>query len=248
MQVAKSSSRDKFFESYIPFLSAILVNFAILFSMLLVIALFPRNSSLPLQLDNSPGNFPIGAVTAVFTPDTQVFLDFASWQSWYVQTAANFAVFLALFLILNWNLKKRERGIRFLYYSLVFLTLPIIANVLNLVLAGQSDVGPSGAYYTSNGLVVGFGLVNLWVGDVSGGLRKMLVRKWVAVLFILNALVGTFSLMLSFVDPVDFFSEVAGSYTVGYGIHIFCFYGAIGFSLVFGYWRRASLIVPQVPS
>jgi len=216
------------------------VNFAILFSTLLVIGLFARNPNLPLQLDNSPRNFPIGSLTAVYTPDTQVFLDFSSWHSWYFLNAANFVIFVVLFLVLNWNLDKKERGMRFTFYSTVFIVLPVIANMLNLFLIQQSTLGPSGAFYTSNGLLVGFGLVNLWMGDTMGGWRKM-TRRLDIVLYFLNGTIATGFLLLSFVDPVDFFSEVVSGYNVGYGIHIFCFYSAMVLCLILGYARRRPL-------
>jgi hypothetical protein len=219
-----------------------------LLSTLLIIFLFPKDTNLPLQLDNSPGNFPIGSITAIFSPDTQVFLDFASWKSWYLQNAANLTILLALFLIMNWNLKKRERGIRFVFYSIVFLVLPVVANILNLLLINQSTIGPSGAFYSSIGLAIGFGIINLWAGDAAGGLSKMMMaRKVDAALFVLNAMIAPGLLLLSFVNPVGFFSEVTAGYTVGYGIHIFCFYSAVALSLLFCYLRRSS-IVARLPS
>lgn len=249
LQVTKSTLTSRFFEGYLPFLIAYLANFVILVSTLVVILFFPTNSSLPLSLANSPGNFPLGSLTAVFSPDTQVFLDFASWQSWYSLTASNFLIFLALFFILNWNVKRRERGIRLIYYSLVFLVLPVVANILNILLIDQSTLGPSGAYYSSVGLLVGFGLVNLWAGDKGGGLGKLMERgKLDAVIFILNGTVATGFLLLSFVDPTDFFSEVVAGYTVGYGIHMFCFYSAVVAALFLSYLRRSSLVPRQVQS
>jgi hypothetical protein len=215
--------------------------------MLLVILLFTRNPNLPLQLDNSPRNFPLGSITAVYSPDTGVFLDFASWNSWYLLTSANFVVFLALFLVLNWNVKRRERGIRFVFYSGVFLVLPVIANILNVIFLNQSTIGPSGAFYTSEGLLTGFSLVNLWAGDASGGFSKMTGRID-PILFVLNALFGTFLLLASFVDPVDFFSEVITGFAVGYGIHIFCYYFAIGAVFLLAYSRRSYLTVPKLTS
>jgi hypothetical protein len=242
LEKTKLSGKTGFFESSLPVLLVFSVNFAILLSTLLVIGLFLRNPNIPLQLDNSPRNFPIGSLTAVYAPDTQVFLDFSVWQSWYFLNAANFAVFLVLFLVLNWNLVKKERGIRFTFYSIVFLVLPVVANMLNLFLIQQSTLGPSGAYYTSNGLLVGFGLVNLWMGDAIGGWRKM-TRRLDVILYFLNSTVATGFLLLSFVDPVDFFSEVVSGYNVGYGIHIFCFYSAVVLCLILGYTRRRSLAV-----
>lgn len=160
-------------------------------------------------------------------------------------------MFLALFLILNWNVNRRERGIRFVFYSILFVILPVVANILDLHLINQSTLGPSGAYYTTNGLLVGFGLVNLWMGDTAGGLRKMMMTtRMDAVLFILNGTVGTGVLLLSFVDPTDFFSEVLAGYNVGYGIHIFCFYSAAALALMLGYSRRSKLavVIPKLSS
>ncbi len=250
MRAGKASNgKFSFFDSNGPFLIAFFVNFAIFLSTLLIISLFPRDANLPLQLANTPRNFPFGSITAVYSPDTQVFLDFMSWKSWYLLTLANFTVFLALFLILNWNLQKRQRGLRFVFYSVVFVVLPIVANMLNILLINQSTLGPSGAYFASDGLVVGFGLVNLWAGDKAGGLREMVMaRKIDALLFVLNGVIGTGFLLLSFIDPTDFFSEVVAGYNVGYGIHIFCFYAAVVLSLLFGYLRRSSLVVPRLPS
>ena len=94
--------------------------------------------------------------------------------------------------------------------------------------------------------MTGFSLVNLWMGDASGGLRKI-SGGLDLVLFVLNALIGPFLLLISFVDPVDFFSEVVVGYMVGYGIHIFCFYSAVGAALLLSYSRRLSLIVPRLP-
>jgi hypothetical protein len=231
---------SSFFESYLPTLLVISVNFAILLSTLLVIWFFQRNLDLPLELDNSPRNFPLGSLTAVYTPDTQVFLDFSSWSSWYLGNAANFGAFLVLFLVLNWNLGTKERGIRFTFYSIVFLTLPVAANILNLLVIGQSTLGPSGAYYTSDGLLVGCGLVNLWMGDRSGGWRKM-SRLFDVTLYFVNGTLAAGFLLFSFFDPVDFFSEVVSGYSIGYGIHIFCFYSAVLLSLVLGFARRVPL-------
>ena len=239
--------RDRFLEGDIPILIALIANLTIFLSTLYVISTFPRNPNLPFTIDNSPQNFPLGSFTAAFSPDTEVFLNFSSWQSWYLLTIANFGVFFALFALLNWRIDKRERGIRFLFYSVVFLSLPVLANILNLLLIGQSTLGPSGGFYSSVGLLVGFGLVNLWAADKSGsGLRNMLIhsKRLDAATLVLNGAIGTGFLMLSFVDPTDFFSESAGSYLVGYGIHMFCFYSAIGASLLLGYLRRSRLIQP----
>lgn len=181
-------------------------------------------------------------MTAAFTPDTQVFLNFSSWPSWYLLTLANFVVFLSLFAILNWRLNERERGIRLALYFALFLILPVIANLLNLVLIGQSTLGPSGSFYASVGAVTGFGLVNLWTGDRDGGLSETLRRsnRIDAGVLILNGAIGTGFLALSFFDPSDFFSESQGAYLVGYGIHMFCFYSAVLACLCVGYLRRKS--------
>jgi hypothetical protein len=238
--VALKSSREKFFESNVTLFLPFFVNYAVIISSLLIISALPKDTNVPLQLDNSPGNFPMGSVTAVFSPDTQVFLDFGMWKSWYFLTVEYFTIFLILFLILNWNLNKIERGIRCGFYSIVFLVLPIVANMLNLILIGQSTLGPSGAFYTSEGLVTGFGLVNLWAGDAAGGLRNMTsVREM--VFFVLNAAIALGLLLFSFADQAGFFSEAIGNYKVGYGIHISCFYSAVAISLLFSYLRRSSL-------
>ena len=117
--------------------------------------------------------------------------------------------------------------------------------MLNLFLIQQSTLGPSGAYYTSSGLLVGFGLVNLWMGDAMGGWRKM-TRRLDVVLYFVNGTVATGFLLLSFVNPVDFFSEVVSGYNVGYGIHIFCFYSALVLCLILGYARRRPLATRQL--
>jgi hypothetical protein len=234
-------SSSKFFGSKVPLFLPVFANYAILFSTLIIIALVPRNSALPLELANTPKNFPLGSLTAVFAPDTQVFLDYSSSLSWYLLTLVNFAVYLGLFFLLNWNVKRSERGIRCTFYAIVFLVLPVIANMLNLLVIGQSTLGPSGAYYSSDGLLVGFAVVNLWAGDAQGGWRKM-TKRLDATLFVLNGAVATGFLMLSFADPVDFFSEVVSGYNVGYGIHIFCFYAAVVLAVLFSYSRRASLV------
>ncbi len=113
----KSSRSGKFFDGNIPFFLTLFVNCAILLSMLLVILLFIRNPNLPLQLDNSPRNFPLGSITAVYSPDTGVFLDFASWNSSYLLTSANFVVFLALFLgpELECQKERKRNQIRVLF-------------------------------------------------------------------------------------------------------------------------------------
>jgi hypothetical protein len=249
-QQGSRPSETGFFEGIVPVLLVIFVNCAILLSTLLIIFIFTNDASIPLKLANTPKNFPVGSITAVFSPDTQVFLDFASWKSWYLQNLANFTIPPLLFLGLNWNINKRERGIRFVFYSLVFLILPILANVLNLVLIDQSTLGPSGAFYASIGLLVGFGIINLWAGDtVGGGLSSMIEKDKIvdAILFVLNGIVGAGLLLLSFVNQAGFFSEAIAGYTVGYGIHIFCFYSAVALSLLIGYLRRSS-IAPKYPS
>jgi hypothetical protein len=235
---------DKFFEGRLPLFFPLVVNYAILVSILVIIAIFPGHPNLPLKVDNSPENFPLGSVTAVFSPDTQVFLNPSTWESWYFLTAANLVVFLALFVVLNWRLEKRERGKRFVFYSVVFLVLPVVANILNIAFIGQSTLGPSGAFYSTVGLLVGFGLINLWIGDKSGGFTRILAGSRIdAVLFVLNGAVGTGFLMLSFFDPSDFFSESVNGYLVGYGIHMFCFYAAVVSCLIYGYFRRSYLLV-----
>jgi hypothetical protein len=238
-----------FFEGNTPYLLVSLVNCSILVSTLLVIFLSFHNLIIPLELANSPKNFPIGSLTATFSPDTQVFLDPSTWISWYALTLTNFAVFLTLFLILNSNLKsKKEGGIRFVFYSCVFLVLPFVANMLYVITTGGSSLGPSAAYYTSVGLLVGFGLVNLWAGDVSGGMRSMRGQRKEIILFVLNGMIGTGFLLLSLLNQTSFFSEVVAGFNVGYGIHIFCFYSAIILCLIYGYWRRACLVIPLQPS
>jgi hypothetical protein len=177
-------------------------------------------------------------------------LNYSSWPSWYTLTLANFAVFLALFLILNSGVDERERGIRFTVYSVSFLSLPVVANILNILLIGQSTLGPSGSFYASVGMLVGFGLVNLWEADVKGGLSEALRRsgRIQAASLILNGAIGTGFLALSFFDPSDFFSETQGSYLVGYGIHMFCFYSVVLLCLLIGYLGHKSAVRSRLHS
>ena len=127
------------------------------------------------------------------------------------------------------------------------MVLPVIGNIFYLIVIDQPTIGPSGAFYTSAGLLTGFGIVNVLIG-VKRGLRSVLLPRANRFIFVLNGTIGLGLLSVSFVSSSAFFSEIMPGYRVGYEIHIFCFYSAILISLVYAYLRRSPLTFGRLGS
>ena len=209
-------------------LSAPLVTLSIILINELVFVFFLRDPNSPLKLLNNWSNFPLGLVTAVFTPDSQVFLCYTGsfqasacysfYVSWLTVTAGSLGVYLVIFFLVNLGQSARELGVRSLFYSVMILAISVISNYLGL-LREPGSVGPSTAIYAGLGLGLGFALANSIVWFLGGRRFSSQRQVWaVGMSVALTIGLGVFALA----DPAGFFN-VSSTQRIDAGAHMFCF-------------------------
>lgn len=205
----------------------------------LVYLIFLRDSSFPLGLLNNWSNFPFGTITAIFTPDSQVFLCYtgsfqastcyASYLGWLVVTAGSLGAYLVLFFVINLGQPTREVAIRSTFYAVVILVISVVSNYLGL-LREAGSVGPSTAIFAGLGVVLGLAASNSveWFrrGHRISGLREL----W-AVGIGVALVIGLLGFAIG--DPAGFFN-VNPTQKVDAAAHIFCFVCGAAVSLPFG--------------
>lgn len=214
--------------------SAPAVVFSIILGNLYVTLLYVSNHDAIFPLLNTWGNFPHGIFTAIFTPDTQVFLGQISWTSWYIVTEVSFLLFLSMFVVLNADQSERELARRSCFFATAIIAVPMVSNFVSL-LRGYETVGPSTAVYASQGLVLGFSLFNsiVWIGK---GHPRYRDKKRAAA--IIASLAFAFSFIaIPLVPPFNFFNVVN---KVDWGSHVFCFVVGAGVALLWSLIRRKS--------
>ena len=189
---------------------------------------FLRDTNSPLMLLNNWSNFPLGLVTAIFTPDSQVFLCYTgSFQAsacytfyldWLTVTAGSLGAYLAIFFIVNLGQSARELGIRSFFYSAMILAISVVSNYLGL-LREPGSIGPSTAIYASLGLGLGFAFANSIAWLLSGRSFSNQRQVWAVGMSIT---LTTGLIVFALADPVGFFN-VSSTQRIDATAHMFCF-------------------------
>ena len=230
-------------------LSAPLVTLTLILVNELVFLLFLHDTSLPLRLLDTWSNFPLGVVTAIFTPDPQVFLCYtgafqasacySSYLSWLVVTAGSLGAYLVIFFVVNLGQSARETAIRSLVYAVMIIVISAASDSFGLIREAGS-VGPSTAIYAGIGLVLGFAASNsiVWLlsGKTFSGLRQ---GSAIVIGIVLPVVLTGFALA----DPVGFFN-VSSTQRVDATAHMFCFVAGALVSLPIGL-RSVSRLRPR---
>lgn len=222
-----------------------MVTGAIILANELVFVEFPRNHGIIDPLFNTRSNAPWGLLTAVFTPDPQVFLCYtgkfqasncyAYFMSWFAVTAGNLVLSLALFLVVNLNHEAHERGVRSVFYGIAIIAISALSNLVDLV-RGIGSAGPSTAIYAGIGIVLGFSLANtaglVWIRRCAN------LRSTVAIAVSLATTLGL--LVMAGAYPADFFNA-SSTLKVEVFAHELCFLLGTLISFVFAFRGRQTL-------
>jgi len=209
-------------------LSAPLITLGIILVNELVFLLFLQDTSFPLRLLNNWTNFPLGLVTAIFTPDSQVFLCYtgsfqasvcyASYLAWLVMSAGSLGAYLVLFFVVNLGQSTRELAVRSTFYAVMIIAISAVSNYLGL-LREPGSIGPSTAIFAGLGIVLGFAASNsiVWL-RTSRALHR--ARDVWAIGLGIALVIGLLGFALR--DPADFFN-ISSTQKVDATAHVFCF-------------------------
>ena len=128
------------------------VTIAIIYSNAEVYLAFLKNTDVINSLFNNWSNFPTGLVTAIFTPDSQVFLCYnginsaaychAYFSAWYTLDVELLVAYVALFFLVNLGEDVPELSLRSVYYGIMIIAISVVSNWLALYRTPGS-VGPS---------------------------------------------------------------------------------------------------------
>ena len=202
---------------------------------------FRSNPASYLSLVDNSAHFPLGIVTAIFAPDAAVLggsQTFADWCVWFTVTLS---ILFLLFLITSLRVSLRDIGLRSVFYGLMLFVIPIASNGFTLV-TGQSTFGPSSVTFTSMGMVLGFGILNVgvWLDRNRPGFQTQGLREYISTIVSLAIVFALVYLPLVF--PTSFF-YTASTYNVDWMAYVFCF----AFGIVGPFWyyttRESSLTV-----
>ena len=218
----------------------LLVVSVIVIGNLLVYLEFLYNHDFVTSLLNTWSNFPTGLVTAIFTPDSQVFLCytgnfsgsecFQGFMSWYAIDVGYLAFYLGLFYVINMNREARDRVLRLSFYGLMIVAVSVVSNLVDLSRPGVTgSVGPSTAAYTGIGLVYGFSIITV-IGAPFGDRDIRNARNFFAIA--ISAIMVVVLTGFYLVDPTDFFN-VNSLLKIDSAAHMFCFVGGTLVSLPF---------------
>jgi hypothetical protein len=188
---------------------------------------FRSNPSLYLGLVDNSAHFPMGIVTAIFAPDAAVLGGFQTFADWYVGFTVTLPILFLLFLITSLRVSLRDIGFRSVFYGLMLIVIPIASNAFTL-LTGQSYFGPSTVTFTSMGLVLGFGILNVgvWLERNRPGFQNQGFREYISTIVSLGIVFALVYLPLVF--PFSFFN-IASTYNVDWIAYVFCFvFGIVG--------------------
>lgn len=209
----------------------------ILFALAIILAIVAGNayvyfafrsnpSSYSSLVDNS-AHFPMGVVTAVFSPDAAVLGGSQSFVDWCIGFTVTLSILFLLFLITSLRVSLKDIGFRSVFYGLMLFVVPIASNAFTLV-TGQSSFGPSTVTFTSLGLVLGFSVLNVgvWLDRNRPGYQNQRLGEYVSTIVSLGIVFALVYLPLVF--PSSFFNT-ASAYNVNWMAYVFCFvFGIVG--------------------
>lgn len=188
---------------------------------------FRSDPSLYSSLVDNSAHFPMGVVTAIFAPDAAVLGGTQNFADWCVGFAVTLSILFLLFLITSLRVSLRDVGFRSVFYGLMLFVVPIASNAFTLV-TGQSSFGPSTVTFTSLGLVLGFGILNVgvWLDRNRPDFRNQPLREYISTIVSLAIVFALVYLPLVF--PFSFFN-IASTYNVDWMAYVFCFvFGIVG--------------------
>jgi hypothetical protein len=188
---------------------------------------FKSNPSLYSGLVDNSAHFPMGIVTAIFSPDAAVLGGSQTFADWCVGFAVTLTILFLLFLITSLRVSLRDIGFRSVFYGLMLIVIPIASNAFTLA-TGQSSFGPSTVTFASMGLVLGFGVLNagVWLERNRPGFQDQGFREYISTIVSLAIVFALVYLPLVF--PSAFFN-IASTYNVDWTAYVFCFvFGIVG--------------------
>jgi hypothetical protein len=221
-----------------------LVTLAVILGNELVYVSFLSSHDFINGLLNTWPNFPWGLVTAIFTPDSQVFLCYTGgfspsscfqyFTGWFELTVSLLLSYLALFFVVNLRCGIHDLSLRSSYYGLMIIAISAVSNLIGLYMSPGS-VGPSTAAFAGLGLVYGFGIVNSIVfirgeRDLAHGRDRVALAFSLAMAVVLTA--------LYVISPADFFN-VNSAQRIDSEAHMVCFAGGTLVSLPFLFGTQA---------
>jgi hypothetical protein len=188
---------------------------------------FRSNPTLYSGLVDNSAHFPMGIVTAIFAPEAAVVGGSQTFTNWGVGFTVTLAILFLLFLITSLRVSLRDVGFRSIFYGLMLIVIPIASNAFTLVM-GQSSFGPSTVTFTSMGLVLGFGILNIgvWLEHNRPGFQSQGFREYISTIVSLAIVFALVYLPLVF--PSAFFN-IASTDNVGWIAYLLCFvFGIVG--------------------
>jgi len=208
-------------------LFALAIILAIVLGNAYVYLAFRSDPSLYSGLVDNSAHFPMGVVTAIFAPDAAVLGGSQTFADWCVGFAVTLSILFLLFLITSLRVSLRDIGFRSVFYGLMLFVVPLASNIFTLV-TGQSSFGPSTVAFTSMGLVLGFGILNVgvWLDRNRPGFQGQGLREYISTVVSLAIVFALVYLPLVF--PSSFFN-IASTYNVDWMAYVFCFvFGIVG--------------------
>lgn len=200
------------------------------------------------QTANSWSNLPWGIFTSVITPDTDTFAYLFGgnplwWATLFLDLLA-FAVFLFVWLLLNFSKDERQLTTRSRLYIVLFFVPSLIFSVIELGTNLVPSIGPSGIQYSQIGIVAGFSLVNGFPAFRGNGVVANFRRSTFSCLVSLgNFFIGAVLVLAAVLFPAQFFSALGvDGLKVDYYAHVFTFTLTV---LVLVFWGLKSR--PGVP-
>ena len=229
-------------------LLAFLPLLGILVGIELTYKIFYSNPDSFFHLINTWNNFPSGIFTAIFVPDTVVFLGKMPWMLWFLSTVVTLIIFYTLFVITNFNLDSRERSLRFFECIALVFIISWISDIVGLYWYGET-AGPSGVIYSLMGLMYGFIISNISVEvrNWKNSLMTSIRRSKNFMPFFTAPLIGIVFTLYAIGNPSEFFSLSLNGVRVASDVHIFCFFIGAVVSAIIGV-ARGSRAFPQVLS
>jgi hypothetical protein len=188
---------------------------------------FRSNPSSYSGLVDNSAHFPTGIVTAIFAPDATVLGGSQTFAGWSVGFTVTLAILFLLFFITSLRVSLRDIGFRSVFYGLMLIVIPIASNAFTLVM-GQSSFGPSTVTFTSMGLVLGFGILNVgvWLDHNRPGLQSQGFHEYISTIVSLAIVFALVYIPLVF--PSTFFN-IASTDNAGWITSVLCFvFGIVG--------------------
>ena len=205
---------------------------------IMVFLAFLQNHDFIFPLLDNWSNFPWGLLTAVFTPDSQVFLCytgvfsaglcFQNFTNWLLVTGATLVFCLALFFLANVNRGLLELGFRSAFYAGMLIFISIISNLVTLFQEPKGSVGPSTAIFAGFGMIVGFSLANM-----TATTRSIIRTRLGYIEIVVATAIAIALIAYAILEPAEFFN-IDPAQKINSMAHEFCFVVGIFASILFG--------------